>query len=225
MMRCFIEYYALEFVLSHVNVYVHPSQVPDSNRDAVYGVVYVFARDPGGGESIEVIEKGAVLVLIGSKQTDKFNLGVSSSVTVEHVQSERSLLLRVASIVQIKDPDILLSWDTQGSGIGYLVERGVVLGKSVDGNVRAAASTNADESGIDIARLLGRIPKGSSKAVYRVDSNKTELVLLDGADEDHGNHKWTGSGLGSEWDDRVGAGGAAASIVSYQRLSCIFYND
>ena len=100
------------------------AMVPDSTRDAVFAVVYVFARDPGGGENIEVIEKGAVLVLVESKQSSgniistaqvsRSAIGVSSKVTVECVISETSLLRRIASIIQLKDPDILVSWDTQG---------------------------------------------------------------------------------------------------------------
>lgn len=185
-------------------------QVPDSTRDAIYAVVYVFSRDPGGGENIEVIERGSVLVLAGSQQSDSNALsGVSPGVTVEHVTSERGLLLRIASIVTMKDPDILLSWDTHGAGIGYIVERGVALGKSADGSLS-----------IDMARLLGRIPKCASSA----DSNKTvdmnqEMHLLDGDSGKDNNNVWAGSGLGSEWDDRVGAGAAAASIVSSD-LTC-----
>lgn len=194
--------------------------MPDSSRDSIYAVVYVFARDPGGGEHLEVIEKGTVLVLIGSRQPATNSLpGISSDVTVEAVTSERSLLLRMASIVTMKDPDILLSWDTHGAGIGYLVERGVALGKSASGSNENAASAN--EAGIDIARLLGRIPKASSGK----DSRKTEAIvglnIFDGADDKDGTQgAWTGSGLGSEWDDRVGAGAAASSIVS---LSVLHY--
>jgi DNA polymerase zeta len=175
-------------------------------------VVYVFARDPGGGENIEVIEKGAVIVLIGSNQAGRSSLSsLSSSVEVEHVTSERSLLLRIASIVKMKDPDILLSWDTQGSGIGYLVERGLALGKSVDG--RGEKSSSADETRIDIARLLGRIPKGDSFGESnKIKDTKQDVNLFNGAGDNDDIHAWTGSGLGSEWDDRVGAGAAAASI-------------
>ena len=188
-------------------------QVPDSSRDSVYAVVYVFARDPGGGENIEIIEKGTILVLIGSRQPASNSLsGISSDVTVESVTSERSLLLRVASIVTMKDPDILLSWDTHGSGIGYLVERGVALGKSANGGDEKVSSDN--EGGIDIARLLGRIPKVSCGKESRKTEEYEGLNLIDGADKDETGGAWTGSGLGSEWDDRVGAGAAASSIVS-----------
>lgn len=201
--------------------------MPDSSRDAVYAVVYLFARDPGGGENIEVLERGSVLVLIGSNQC---GLGMSN-VNIEYVTSERSLLLRVASIVKMKDPDILLSWDTQGGGIGYLVERGVALGKSTDGSKKTSST---DESEIDMVRLLGRIRKGTAG----MDSNKktdinAEVNLADGVDSKNENSAWSGSGLGGEWDDRVGAGAAASSIVSYVGMlfsdltcaACITYSS
>ena len=183
--------------------------MPDSSRDAVYAVVYLFCRDPGGGENIEVLERGSVLVLIGSNHC---GLGMSN-VNIEYVTSERSLLLRVASIVKMKDPDILLSWDTQGGGIGYLVERGVAVGKSTDGSKETSSTC---ESEIDMVRLLGRMHKGSAS----INSSKTtdtnpEMILMDGVDNKNENNAWSGSGLGGEWDDRVGAGAAASSIVSY----------
>lgn len=181
----------------------------------MYAVVYVFARDPGGGENIEVLERGSVLVSIGSQDHNSSNLSsVPPGIIVEHVKSERGLLLRIASIVKMKDPDILLSWDTQGNGIGYLVERGMALGKSVE---RSHGESSASQGGIDIARLLGRIPKGSSSSESHKEIEPIqEANLLDDAPNGKDdNHTWTGSGLGSQWDDRVGAGAAAASIVSY----------
>ena len=81
--------------------------MPDSSRDAVYAVVYVFARDPGGGENIEILERGSILVMIGSTEHKSYMSGLASDVSSEYVTSERGLLLRVTSIVQMKDPDII----------------------------------------------------------------------------------------------------------------------
>jgi len=196
------------------------AMVPDSSRDAVFAVVYVYGRDPGGGESIEILEKGCVLVTIQSKSRDsvptnnttKATLGISSDVRVERVNSERSLLLRIASIVQLKDPDSLISWETQGAGLGYLVERGIALGKPLDGSNGVNFSTTTQ---IDLARLLGRTPR----AFISDESTKTTQTTAGSSfgievDQEQKEHTFSGSGLGSEWDDRVGAGAAASSIVS-----------
>lgn len=40
-------------------------------------------------------------------------MGISSPVTVDCVGDERSLLFRMAAKVQARDPDMLISWDTQ----------------------------------------------------------------------------------------------------------------
>ena len=194
------------------------AMVPDSSRDAVFAVVYVYGRDPGGGESIQILEKGCVLVTIQSKSRDsvpintKAALGISSDVRVERVNSERSLLLRIASIVQLKDPDSLISWDTQSAGLGYLVERGIALGKPLDGSNGVNSSSTTQ---IDLARLLGRTPR----AFIPDESTKTTQITAGSSfgievDQEQKEHTFSGSGLGSEWDDRVGAGAAASSIVS-----------
>ena len=193
------------------------AMVPDSSRDAVFAAVYIYGRDPGGGESLEILQRGCVLVTIEAKgraassgistNRSKATIGISSDITVERVKSERSLLLRIASIVQLKDPDCIISWDTLGSGIGYLVERGAVIGTTIDG-------TGNKTSQIDMARLLGRTPRATSSD-STADNSKAESFL--GADDDQRQDNaqtWSGSGLGAEWDDRVGAGVAAASIVS-----------
>jgi DNA polymerase elongation subunit (family B) len=86
-------------------------------------------------------------------------MGVLSKFVVESVRDERQLLLTLASIVRRKDPDMLVSWDTQGAGLGYLVERGVALGK---GNYPTSMSSDPGagnfQKEIDMARLLSRIP-------------------------------------------------------------------
>lgn len=70
------------------------------------------------------------------------------------------------------------SWDTQGAGLGYLIERGFIVEQ-------------------DLATLLGRTPKQAKKS-------------MNGSEE----KGWQGSGLGGDWDDKVGAGAAASSVVS-----------
>jgi hypothetical protein len=106
------------------------AMVPDSSRDAVFAVVYVYCRDPGGGERLEILDKACVLVTIEPKGSlpssalpttiTRAMMGVSSDTSVEVVKAEANLLLRLASIVKQKDPDVLVSWDTQGGGLGYL---------------------------------------------------------------------------------------------------------
>lgn len=54
------------------------------------------------------------------------------------------------------------------------------------------------------------------------DATDTDVVLADidqatanTSNATPSNSRWMGSGLGSDWDERVGAGAAAASIVSF----------
>jgi DNA polymerase elongation subunit (family B) len=215
------------------------AMTPDSDRDKVLAVFFVHARDPGGGEPIEILEKGCIFVPVDRelesqldsdtrakvlghlaetvrRSTPTSTMGVVSPLSVECVKDERQLLLRLASIVRLRDPDILLSWDTQGSGLGYLIERGVALGK--DSN---------DSREIDMARLLGRTPtvnpelEGLGRVFKADDAASAALAEMRGQqgskstveETTEDNPRWKGSGLGSDWDDRVGAGAAAASIV------------
>ena len=192
------------------------AMVPDPKRDSVFAVVYVYCRDPGGGESLEVLETGVILVTVqpGNKKLSNASrptMGISSTVAMHEVSSEEELLRRVASIVRAIDPDALVSWDTQGAGIGYLIERGCVLSKPKDGDDGLVASKQK----IDMARLLGRTPKATqSDMSTSTKPTANEFSLHD--DDQNGKESeqlWAGSGLGGEWDDRVGAGAAAASIV------------
>jgi hypothetical protein len=204
------------------------AMTPDSERDAVASIVYIFAVDPGGGQQIEFIDQGCLYVPVGAElhaMSDKENptsgpgapfaprkLGLSRT-KVEQVSSERSLFHRFVSVVRTKDPDILLSWDTHGAGIGYLVKRGAMLGKETtrEGDARA--------SPIDMARLLGRTPRVVASKRNMTDPSLASLFPTgdeDASSKDGGAQhsiSWRGSGLGVEWDDKKGAGAAAASIV------------
>eukprot|EP00546_Thalassionema_frauenfeldii_P003337 CAMPEP_0178934616 /NCGR_PEP_ID=MMETSP0786-20121207/23974_1 /TAXON_ID=186022 /ORGANISM="Thalassionema frauenfeldii, Strain CCMP 1798" /LENGTH=172 /DNA_ID=CAMNT_0020612443 /DNA_START=102 /DNA_END=617 /DNA_ORIENTATION=+ len=141
---------------------------PIANKDMVSAVVYVYSKDPGGGEKIKVIERGCIFVPVeaelkgGEERTGSLSkrigielpprtMGVASAMIVESARDEKQLLLRLASIVRWKDPDMLISWDTQGAGLGYLIERGALIGKTTGPNKNAVGE-------IDLARLLGRIP-------------------------------------------------------------------
>ena len=228
------------------------AMTPDSSRDKVSAVMYVFGRDPGGGENLETIERGCIFVPVSrevevSSQSNVLGdlaagvrrgmphqvLGVSAPLSVECVRDERQLLLRLASIVRWKDPDMLLSWDTQGSGLGYLIERGVALGKDEssvhDSEVGNGTATSVSGE-LDLARLLSRTPRGTSQKKERAKSALEnafgEMEQSEGARNDSKISKekdrWVGSGLGSDWDERVGAGAAAASIVS-EVLSIFFW--
>ena len=179
----------------------------DHTRDKIAACVYLYARDPGGGEPIEILERGILFTPVeaegigqGHDQAGlivRKSLGISFyRAKIEMVSNERQLLLRLASIVKWKDPDALMSWDTQGGGLGYLIERGVAMGKepsSDNGGENVGAS--AKRKAIDMVKLLGRTIKKRAKSPS--------------TDEDSENAEWSGSGLGSEWDDRVGAGAAA----------------
>jgi DNA polymerase elongation subunit (family B) len=89
-------------------------------------------------------------------------MGVKSDLVVEAVRDERKLLLRLASIVRWKDPDMLLSWDPQGAGLGYLIERGAILGKAFD-PLRALPGKNGATE-VDSTRLLGHLPTAKKEA-------------------------------------------------------------
>jgi len=218
------------------------AMTPDSSRDRVFSVVYVFGRDPGGGSKLEVLERGCLFIpveaeTLASKSSDIYGklegairrslpetvLGVTHRSHVECVDCERSLLLSLASIVKSKDPDLLLSWDTQGAGIGYLIERGVAIGDS--------GRQGSEE--VDMAKLLGRMPSVGACSVeddaLEVFSDAIKVAASSGNSESRtgkenvdAGGRWRGSGLGSEWDDRVGAGTAAASIVSHHFNSVLY---
>lgn len=214
---------------------------PSSDRDKVCSIVYVLCRDPGGGVPFEFLERGCIftplereleqtthglsfccqqLVSNIRKSMPPRSFGVNSPLTIECVRDERQLLLRFASIVRLKDPDMLLSWDTQGAGLGFVIERGMAVGKN-------AGEIQSPSAKIDMARLLGRTPTVSSRSPgpgdQAFDSADAGSEALEEMSRSVANKErkvqessptWKGSGLGTEWDERVGAGAAAASIVS-----------
>lgn len=128
----------------------------------------------------------------------------------------------------------------QGAGLGYLIERGAALGRSgsngTDRNFDSSANGKTPAPEIDMARLLGRVPTIGTR--MKADSTMDQLFKKDdgaekmdvenpssgrGKDNSRGSDQWKGSGLGSEWDGRVGAGAAVASIVSlcFAKMKCI----
>lgn len=109
-------------------------------------------------------------------------------------------------------PLLIHSWDPQSSGLGYIIERGV--------NGAETLSTEGFRlETLDMARLLGRTPSDQSKAAFFAKQQQPEFKPAEdepGKEEEKKTEEktWRGSGLGSDWDDKVGAGAAAASIVS-----------
>ena len=206
------------------------SMTQDSNKDKVTALVYVYAIDRGGGESLEILSRGCICLTLEGENPGKdpeinknaemqllramprANMGVQSSISIEVAKDERHLLRRFKDIVRMKDPDLMLSWDTQGAGIGYIIERGHIVGNS---SVESSRVESA--GGLDMAKLLGRTPmdKKAANFVTSIPGGKAKESNLGQIEDSNENlqQTWRGSGLGSDWDDRVGAGAAAASIV------------
>lgn len=196
----------------------------DPSRDPIFAVVYAYALDPGRGEKINILERGCVFIpsrseLSSHNDTSEViskigkTMGISSELKIEAVSNEKSLLLRIAAIVRQKDPDILASWDTKNGGLGYLIDRGDAISEKEDGV----------KYKIDMVRLLGRSPN-SDRAT---NSSMYGHLFDNGGDTDSSNiHKSKpirfGSGLGSEWDDDVGAGVGPSSIVG-RLVSALFF--
>ena len=74
------------------------------------------------GESIDIVSRGCIFVPLERRDFDRdvqammirasmprSSMGISVPLTVESAKDERSLLLRLASIVRMKDPDMLVS--------------------------------------------------------------------------------------------------------------------
>ena len=211
------------------------SMSPDSSKDKVTAVTYVFGKDPGGGEPLKFTERGCIYVPLETESGDRDSqvssirssiprsiMGTSAEILVECVKDENRLLHRLKDIVRIRDPDMLLSWDTQGSGLGYLIERGLQVGKARQDEATTKGIAN---DRLDMARLLGRTPNDSQRSSFTMnsplvkDARIDEETQISNAPMPQAAETWKGSGLGSDWDERVGAGAAAASIVSWQRMS------
>lgn len=194
----------------------------------------LLPQDPGGGKSLEIMSRGCHFVPLRAQRDDTdlqlqrqrilssmppANMGMSSPLSVESFRDEKSMLRRFGNVVRMKDPDVILSWDTQTSGIGYIIERGM-----------HGAETLSTEGfrleTLDMARLLGRTPSDQSRAAFF-----TRQPEFKASEEDEGKEKekeknteekeWRGSGLGTDWDDKVGAGAAAASIVSLAKAMSV----
>jgi hypothetical protein len=133
-------------------------------------------------------------------------MGIASPFSAECVRDERQLLLRMSSIVRWKDPDMLLSWDTQGAGLGYLIERGAALGKpGHNGGTDRNPDSHANAPEIDMARLLGRVPtvgtrKEANSTMDQTFKRDEAVEEMDGPVEKEGG---MGGRAGSEWDDRL----------------------
>lgn len=198
------------------------AMVPNSDRDSIFAIVYVHAIDPGGGEKLKILERGCIFVPVEREMTElnsgdkslslanladsvkaampHHSLGMTAPLSVDCVEDERKLLLCVSAIISAKNPDMLLSWDPQGSGLGYIVERGLFLGDA------QGEAISPDNSHIDMARLMGRLRP-------EIDSSRKVEPLKTGEDRQKElKDRWKGSGLGKDWDERVGPGVAAASI-------------
>jgi hypothetical protein len=211
------------------------AMTPDSSKDKVFAIVYIYGRDPSGGELLQILERGCLFVPLETESASRAiqiahirssipraTMGVSGKLSVECLKDEKSMLLRLASIVRMKDPDMLMSWDTQGSGLGYLIERGIAMAK--DGrhhdDTTSVGESGKSSLGLDMARLLGRLPHSKKVDSFAMGTpigknsigGEAKVAGQDTLPGDDG--KWKGSGLGKDWDDSVGAGAAAASIVS-----------
>ena len=207
------------------------AMVPNSTKDKIFALSYLYGKDPSGGEPLKIEERGCIYVPLQSEEglsrdeqvmkirssMPRHSFGVSAPLTVECVKDEKNLLLRIASVVRTKDPDMLLSWDTQSSGLGYMIERGAAIGGQDKNNDTQQNRSTSGHGGIDMVRLLGRTPHDKKQSHFLFETSALQDFdnATDGQNKDtEGKLQFRGSGLGSDWDDRVGAGAAAASIVS-----------
>jgi DNA polymerase zeta len=200
----------------------------DSNKDSIAAITFVYARDPGGGNSIDILQRGCICTSLegeNPQRDDGINhriqtqllrsmpqstMGIASPLSVEVVKNERHILRRFKDIVRMKDPDMMLSWDSQGAGLGYIIERGLALGNA---NHVSINTPNTKSGSLDMVKLLGRTPNQNRNNELTASSGVEIKDVPKTGQEDESEKKFKGSGLGSDWDDKVGAGAAAASIV------------
>ena len=86
--------------------------------------------------------------------------------------------------------------------------------------VDTAENKSGGSTKLDMVKLLGRLPFYSQDSRSKGAPQENLLGGSSGKRQDPGKEKaakeasWSGSGLGVDWDEMVGAGRAAASIVS-----------
>jgi DNA polymerase elongation subunit (family B) len=119
------------------------------------------------------------------------SMGCSGCLKTEVALDERHLLLRIASVVRWKDPDALISWDTQGGGLGYLIERGLALGDK--------DSNQTNGSLIDMVRLFGRTPKYDKAKTENTYKGLFDIEMNEESKSEKTSERWKGSTLGAEW--------------------------
>lgn len=201
------------------------SMKADPSRDPIFAVTYAYALDPGKGEKIKILQRGCIFVPSRSEFSSDSDaseilskigktMGITSEMKVETVQNEKKLLLRIAAIVRQKDPDALMSWDTRSRGLGYLIDRGDAISDKEDINKQK----------IDMVRLLGRTPNFDKAP--NTNSYGHLFDTVGSSNEPNFNSSKPirfGSGLGSDWDDDVGAGVGPSSIVGRLVSISVFF--
>ena len=178
--------------------------VPDSSRDCISGIAWSFCRDQGDGSEVVFLDQGCIIVPTNrelgegvSSRSKVRKMGGMNNVCINEVLDERGALLRLASVVQWKDPDLLMSWDTLDSGLGYAVERGKVVG-------------------VDMLRLMGRMPWRR----FGMDEEEEEERHDQLEQQQQQQQGDIGRQVRNEWIDKVGAGQAIGNIAGRIGVCC-----
>ena len=114
-------------MLFFLEIYVMPRKL--NNRiisttaevDGVRCMCWLEGVDEGNGSDVKTVNRGTVVVL--GEGEAKLSQKFKGNLHYEEVKSEAEGVKRIAGIIAWKNPDLLLSWDTQDSGIGYVIER------------------------------------------------------------------------------------------------------